>query len=54
VVLGYSRLLWCRSYPRHDMAAPIDGLEDAFVSFAGRAVSTFVAIRHATGTFCAV
>ncbi len=35
VVLGYSRLLWCRFYPRQDMAAPIDGLEDAFVYFGG-------------------
>ena len=35
VVLGYSRLLWCRFYPRQDMATLIDGLEDAFVSFGG-------------------
>jgi transposase len=30
VVLGYSRLLWCRFYPRQDMATLIDGLEEAF------------------------
>ena len=30
VVLGYSRLLWCRFYPRQDMRTLIDGLEDAF------------------------
>jgi transposase len=35
VVLGYSRLLWCRFYPRQDMAALLDGLEDAFVAFGG-------------------
>jgi transposase len=35
VVLGYSRLLWCRFYPRQDMAALIDGLEEAFASFGG-------------------
>lgn len=35
VVLGYSRLLWCRFYPRQDMATLIDGLEDAFVAFGG-------------------
>src|SRR5215471_1432897 len=35
VVLGYSRLLWCRFYPRQDMATLIDGLEDAFQSFGG-------------------
>jgi transposase len=35
VVLGYSRLLWCRFYPRQDMATLIDGLEDAFVFFGG-------------------
>jgi len=35
VVLGYSRLLWCRFYPRQDMATLIDGLEDAFLSFGG-------------------
>ena len=34
VVLGYSRLLWCRFYPRQDMATLIDGLEDAFASSA--------------------
>jgi len=30
VVLGYSRLLWCRFYARQDMATLIDGLEEAF------------------------
>jgi transposase len=29
VVLGYSRLLWCRFYARQDMATLIDGLEEA-------------------------
>jgi transposase len=33
VVLGYSRLLWCRFYQRQDMRTLIDGLEDAFRSF---------------------
>jgi transposase len=35
VVLGYSRLLWCRFYPRQDMPTLIDGLEDAFLAFGG-------------------
>jgi transposase len=35
VVLGYSRLLWCRFYPRQDMRALMDGLEDAFAAFGG-------------------
>jgi len=35
VVLGYSRLLWCRFYPRQDMAALMDGLESAFAYFGG-------------------
>jgi transposase len=35
VVLGYSRLLWCRFYPRQDMATLMDGLEDAFRYFGG-------------------
>jgi transposase len=35
VVLGYSRLLWCRFYPRQDMATLIDGLEEAFGCFGG-------------------
>jgi hypothetical protein len=35
VVLGYSRLLWCRFYPRQDMRTLIDGLEDAFRYFDG-------------------
>jgi len=35
VVLGYSRLLWCRFSVRQDMPALIDGLEDAFAYFGG-------------------
>jgi transposase len=35
VVLGYSRLLWCRFYPRQANATLIDGLEEAFASFGG-------------------
>lgn len=35
VVLGYSRLLWCRFYVRQDMATLIDGLEEAFGYFGG-------------------
>jgi len=35
VVLGYSRVLWCRFYPRQDMRTLIDGLEDAFLAFGG-------------------
>jgi transposase len=35
VVLGYSRLLWCRFYARQDMATLMDGLEDAFLAFGG-------------------
>ena len=35
VVLGYSRLLWCRFYRRQDMRTLIDGLEEAFRSFGG-------------------
>src|SRR6478752_1288815 len=35
VVLGYSRVLWCRFYLRQDMRTLIDGLEDAFRSFGG-------------------
>jgi transposase len=35
VVLGYSRMLWCRFSPRQDMATLIDGLEDAFLAFGG-------------------
>ncbi|MCC7180411.1 MAG: transposase [Acidobacteria bacterium] len=35
VVLGYSRLLWCRFYPRQDMPTLIDGLEEAFLAFGG-------------------
>ena len=36
VVLGYSRVLWCRFYPRQDMATLMDGLEEAFGSFRWR------------------
>jgi transposase len=35
VVLGYSRLLWLRFYPRQTMATVIDGLEAAFTFFGG-------------------
>ena len=35
VVLGYSRLLWCRFYQRQDMRTLIDGLEEAFRTFDG-------------------
>ena len=35
VVLGYSRLLWLRFYPRQTMAVLIDGLERAFAHFGG-------------------
>jgi transposase len=35
VVLGYSRLLWCRFYPRQDMRTLIGGLEEAFGYFGG-------------------
>ena len=35
VVVGYSRLLWCRFYPRQDMATLVDGLEEAFAYFGG-------------------
>ena len=35
VVLGYSRLLWCRFYVRQDMATLYDGLEEAFLYFGG-------------------
>jgi transposase len=35
VVLGYSRLLWCRFYPRQDMGTLVEGLEDAFLYFGG-------------------
>ena len=35
VVLGYSRMLWCRFYPRQDMRTLMDGLEDAFRYFGG-------------------
>lgn len=35
VVLGYSRLLWCRFGRRQDMRTLTTGLEDAFLAFGG-------------------
>ena len=35
VVLGHSRLLWLRFYPRQTMTVLIEGLESAFVRFGG-------------------
>ena len=35
VVLGYSRLLWLRFYPRQTMAVVMEGLERAFAAFGG-------------------
>ncbi len=35
VVLGYSRVLWCRFYPRQDMRTVFEGLEEAFRAFGG-------------------
>ena len=35
VVLGHSRILWLRFYPRQTMAVLIDGLESAFARFGG-------------------
>lgn len=35
VVLGDSRLLWLRFYPRQTMAVLVDGLESAFARFGG-------------------
>jgi transposase len=35
VVLGYSRLLWLKFYPRQTMATVISGLEEAFACFSG-------------------
>ena len=35
VVLGYSRLLWLRFYPRQTMAVLMEGLESAFDRFGG-------------------
>ena len=35
VVLGYSRLLWCRFYARQDMRTLVSGLEEAFLAFGG-------------------
>jgi transposase len=35
VVLGYSRLLWLKFYPRQTMATVMSGLEEAFAYFGG-------------------
>ena len=35
VVLGYSRLLWLKFYPRQTLATVISGLEEAFATFGG-------------------
>jgi len=35
VVLGYSRLLWLRFFPRNDMRTLLSGLEEAFAFFGG-------------------
>ena len=35
VVLGYSRLLWLKFYPRQTLATVISGLEEAFTYFGG-------------------
>ena len=35
IVLGYSRVLWCRFYPRQDMRTLIAGIEEAFRAFGG-------------------
>lgn len=35
VVLGYSRLMWVRFYPRQTMTVLVRGLEEAFASFGG-------------------
>jgi transposase len=35
VVLGYSRLLWLKFYPRQTLATVITGLEEAFASWGG-------------------
>jgi transposase len=35
VVLGYSRLLWIKFYPRQTMATVVAGLEEAFAYFGG-------------------
>jgi transposase len=35
VVLGYSRLLWVKFYPKEDMRVLISGLEEAFAFFGG-------------------
>lgn len=35
VVLGYSRLMWVKFYPRQTMAVLVSGLEEAFAAFGG-------------------
>ena len=35
VVLGYSRVLWLKFYPRQTLATVISGLEEAFAAFGG-------------------
>ena len=35
LVLGYSRLLWLKFYPKQDMRTLFAGLEDAFAFFGG-------------------
>jgi transposase len=35
VVLGYSRILWCRFVPRQDLRTLFIGLEEAFLAFGG-------------------
>ena len=35
VVLGYSRLLWLKYYPRQTLAVLMAGLEEAFAVFGG-------------------
>ena len=35
VVLGYSRVLWLKFYPRQTLATVISGLEEAFATFGG-------------------
>jgi transposase len=35
VVLGYSRLLWLKFYPRQTLETVIHGLEEAFAYFGG-------------------
>ncbi len=35
VVLGYSRLLWCKFFPKQTLATVFSGLEEAFAYFGG-------------------